>query len=163
MKSSNENSDFLSKALAEMNKSSPDVAVATSHLRMAIENGSAEAAYALATWYLHGKEPIIKKSRKKAIELLREASECGVASANFDLAVCYEIGHGLRKSEKKAFIHYLRAALLGDKDAAESIGRMYYHGIGVKRDRALAKVWLEEADRRRGARGSGDTSSGDDT
>lgn len=77
--------------------------------------------------------------------LLREAAGGDHAEAAYDLAVCYEKGTGVAKSEKKAARFYLQAALLGDKQALYEIGRCYWHGLGVKRDRSIAGVWLDQA------------------
>ena len=38
-----------------------------------------------------------------------------------------------------------RAALHGDHQALSSVGRCYYHGIGVTKDRRVAWVWLDRA------------------
>ncbi len=61
------------------------------------------------------------------------------------MAVCYEKGTGVKKNEKKAATLYLRAALLGDKQSIYEVGRCYWHGLGVKRDRAIASAWLDQA------------------
>jgi TPR repeat protein len=81
----------------------------------------------------------------KAVPLLREAAEGGHAEAAYDLAVCYEKGAGVKKSEKKASRLYLKAALLGDKQSIYEVGRCYWHGLGVRRDQVIAGVWLDHA------------------
>jgi TPR repeat protein len=67
-------------------------------------------------------------------------------SAHYDLAVCYETGKGVGKSLKRAFQHYMQAAQQGHDKAAHSVGRMYFHGIGVRKDRAAADIWLDRAE-----------------
>jgi uncharacterized protein len=122
-------------------------AVAKKVIGMA-RRGSPSANYALATWYLFGHKGAkieIKKDISRAVKLLKLAARGGVANALYDLAVCYEIGAGVEKSEYEAFRGYMKAALLGDADATYEVGRLYYHGIGVSKDRALAKAWLDRA------------------
>ncbi len=41
---------------------------------------------------------------------------------------------------------YLRAALEGETQSLYEVGRCYYYGIGVSRDRAIARVWLDRAE-----------------
>ena len=69
-----------------------------------------------------------------------------IPEALFDLAVSYEKGAGVRKSERKAYHLYVRAALWGDKQAIHEVGRCLFYGIGAKRDRRLADVWLARAE-----------------
>jgi len=54
---------------------------------------------------------------------------------------------GVRKSEKKAARLYLKAALLGDKQSIYHVGRCYQHGVGVKRDRSVAEIWYNRAEK----------------
>ncbi len=78
--------------------------------------------------------------------LFRQAAQHNVTDALYDLANSYEKGEGVKKSERQAFEHYLRAALYGDKQAVYEVGRCYYHGIGIKRDRRLSDIWTERAE-----------------
>lgn len=114
-------------------------------LDRAYKAGDRRAAYALGTWYLHGKKDLVAKDLGKAIHLFREAAENDNADAAYDLAVSYEKGIGVRRSEKKAVALYLKAALLGDKQSIYHVGRCYQHGLGVKRDRSIASIWYERA------------------
>ncbi|MDE2481072.1 MAG: sel1 repeat family protein [bacterium] len=138
-------SQTYAKALRNAQGDQPDWEAVLRLLDRAIDEGSAEAMYAKATWYLAGKDPHISKNIAKAMVLLRKAASGGVASAMFDLAVSYETGVGVKKNEKKAFEFYLRAALNMDEDAVGEVGRCYYHGIGVTRDRRIGKIWIEHS------------------
>lgn len=138
-------SRYYDLALTEARKSHTDLQRTLRLLKRAHARGDIRAAYALATWHLHGKGQVVAKSIAKAIPLLREASEKHHPDAVFDLAICYEKGTGVRKSERKAATLYLRAALLGDKQSLSEVGRCYYHGLGVKRDRRIAWVWFDRA------------------
>jgi TPR repeat protein len=105
-----------------------------------LADGSPHAAYALATWHLHGTHA--PKDIKKAVRLLKIAANAKVAEANYDLAVAYETGEGLKKNLKKAFQHYLTSALYGDAQGMRETGRCYWHGLGVGRDRAIARQFI---------------------
>ena|ERR1700749_2793 len=108
------------------------------------KEGDVRATYALATWYIFG-SPFTKIDHRNANKMLRKASDGGVADAAYDLAVSYEKGIGIRKSEARAFELYVRAALLGDAQSHHEVGRMYYWGIGVARNRWLADSGLDKA------------------
>lgn len=131
-------------ALAEIKKESPDIPLVLALLNESIDEGSSEAAYALATWYLFGNH--VDRDWKKAVVLLKKASIKKHPSALYDLAVCYEEGKGVRKNRKEAFRLYLRAALRGDKQSFHEVGRCYYYGIGIEKDSVLADIWLERAE-----------------
>src|SRR6266704_1105482 len=62
-------------------------------LRQAAATGYAPAVYALANWHLHGKG--VRKDYKKAFLLLRRSADQRYASAEYDLAVSYELGKGV--------------------------------------------------------------------
>lgn len=108
-------------------------------LRESSRLGVAEATYALATWYLHGKH--VKKDLPTAAGLLEEAASKDLPDALFDLAVCYEKGAGVKRSARLAFECYLRAALLGDEQARPEVYRCYYHGIGISKNKRIAEIW----------------------
>lgn len=138
-------SEHYERAFRMMRAGKADSQKVADLLESAFAVGDPRAAYALATWYLfgHGGYP---QDLRKAVKLLRIASKAHVPSAHFDLAVCYETGRGVRKSEASAYRHYLAAALYGDADAFHEVGRCLYHGIGSARDRKSAAVWLDRAE-----------------
>ena len=127
-------------------RKNPDYKMIASMLRRAIKKGNPQAMYALATWYLHGQEPYVKKDQKAAIPLLQRAATAGISEAMWDLAMCYEHGEGVRKNASRAFEMYLRSALHGDKQAHMEVGRLLFWGMGVRRDRKTAAVWIERAE-----------------
>jgi TPR repeat protein len=57
------------------------------------------------------------------------------------------MGVGINKNIKKAFEHYLKAALLGDRQAIYEVGRCIYYGLGVSKNLSIASIWLEHAER----------------
>lgn len=138
-------SKFYDLALTEAQARDADLPKALRLLSRAYKKGDPRAAYALGTWYLHGMSSVVPKSLRKAISYLREATESDHADAAYDLAVCYEKGMGVRRSETRAVALYLKAALLGDAQSIYHVGRCYQHGLGVKRDRRIAAVWYARA------------------
>jgi hypothetical protein len=135
--------DFYEDALKEISKKNADVKKVFLFLEKSLKTGSSQAAYALGTWYLHGKH--VKKNMTMALKLLRQAADGNVAEAFFDLAICYEKGIGVKKNIRLAMEYYLKASLYGDKQSVYEVGRCYYYGIGVNKNRRLAWIWLDRA------------------
>lgn len=113
-------------------------------LNESLEEGDPRAAYSLGTWYLQGK--FVKKSVRKAIQLIKVAAKAKVSDALFDLAVCYEQGIGVKKNEKLAVTNYLQAAFYGDAQAHHEVGLCYFYGVGVEKDKRVANIWFEHAE-----------------
>src|SRR6185437_297591 len=140
-------SKYYDQALVVSQTAEPDFTKALRLLNRACNQGDHRAAYALATWYLHGKGNLVTKDLVRGAQLLRQAAESDNPDAAYDLAVSYEKGMGVRKSEKRAARLYLKAALLGDKQSIYHVGRCYQHGVGVKRDRPIAEIWYNRAEK----------------
>lgn len=140
------NVDKYEEALKFAQQDDGDFGKVFTLLFQSYEDGDSRAAYALGTWYLHGKH--VRKNLKKALHFLREAADESVKEACYDLALCYEQGVGVRKSEKRAVQYYVKAALAGDDQSIYEVGRCYYYGLGVKRDRGIAEVWLSAAEQK---------------
>lgn len=136
--------NLYQQALTEARKENFNVQKTLNLLNSAIEAGSPDAAYALATWYLHGEH--VGKDWNKAVFLLKRASNAKNPDALYDLAVCYEEGKGIKQDKYKAFELYLQAALRGDQQSIHEVGRCYYYGIGIEEDKDLADIWLERAE-----------------
>lgn len=131
------------RALVEARKKRPDNKKVLALLNNAMKKKDPNAAYALATWYLHGH--IFEKNINKGTKLLLRAARASVPDANYDLAVSYEKGVGVKKSAGRAFQLYLMAALLGEKQSLYEVGRCYYYGIGIRKDIKTARIWLRRA------------------
>ncbi len=101
----------------------------------AFELGSVEAAYALGSFYLHGKH--VKRNPEKAMEYLSIAANSMYVEALKDIALGSERGDLLPKNEKRAFKNYFLAMLAGDTDAMYEVGRCYCYGIGTERNQPL--------------------------
>lgn len=110
-------------------------------LHKAADLGSAEAIYAIGTWYLFGTH--VPRNYRKATDFLQQASDLGWAAACFDLAIAYEKGKGVPRDKGQAFRLYMKAALLGDRQAKYEVGRCFYWGIGTTKDRQAAEVWYK--------------------
>lgn len=132
-------------AVKEMRSDDPDIPNIVAILREAVGAGSARAAYALATWYLHGKGDVVPQDFSEAVRLLRIAVREHHSSALYDLAACYANGEGVAKDANVAFELYLQAALHGDDDAVFKVGQAYFYGMGVLEDRRVANIWLDRA------------------
>jgi uncharacterized protein len=131
-------------ALTEARKKTANFPKVLALLNGALDDGDPRAAYALATWYLHGTH--VQKNLSKAVKLLRIAAKANIAEALYDLAVCYEDGGGVRKSLKRAYALYVAAALWGDRQSVYEVGRCLFYGLGTKQDRGLSRIWLDRAE-----------------
>ena len=133
----------LALKLASQNK--PDLTRVAELLERAHKSNDARATYALATWHLFGHAGY-SKNINTAVRLLKIAAASDIPTAHFDLAVCYETGQGIKKSENMAYRHYLAAALNGDNGSIFEVGRCLFYGLGVKRDRKTAEVWFRRVE-----------------
>jgi len=141
------------RVLSLLAKPGYDAPSAIELLKRADADGDGEAAYALGTWHLFGKH--VPKDYKRAAGYLKRAADRDYPSAAFDLAISYEKGAGVKQDAAKAFGLYMKASLLGDRDAMYEVGRCFYWGIGTEKDRHAAKVWFdahEQFDERRSTR-----------
>lgn len=114
-------------------------------LSESIKLGNKKASYALATWYLNGFH--VRKNFKKAFPLLQFAIQGGPENgfvlykdALTDIAVCYELGNGVKKDKHKAYYYYFLAALNGDIQAKQELSRCLYYGIGITKDVELSSL-----------------------
>jgi TPR repeat protein len=132
-------------ALSEMYTKSPDIPHVLKLLREASSEGSRDASYALASWYLNGKAPWIEKDPRKAIPLLEDAAKANNPDAAYDLAWCLETGEGIARDVRRAFELYLTAALWGHEQAVYETSRCFFYGIGAACDKDVARIWMDRA------------------
>lgn len=128
------------EALAIANHDGVRISEVAKLLETAQGLGDHRATYALATWYLFGSNNF-PKDIAKAVKMLKVAAKAEIAAAHFDLAVCYKTAQGVRKNYRKAYLHYLAAALYGDKQAPFFVADCFYFGIGVTKDMEVAEIW----------------------
>ena len=133
------------QAYAELTRPNSDFETGLSLIKAAVADGDPMAEYALSTLYLDGREPHIAVDKQKGIALLKSAAAANVADAQFELAICYERGEGVRKDDRLAFEWYLRAALRGNAQSVWEVGRCHYFGIGVAQDRRLSDIMADRA------------------
>lgn len=100
--------------------------------------GDPLAAYAVATWRLHGSHGHVR-DETAAAPLLQYAADRGVPEAIYDLGQLIEGRRLGPKPRREAFTRYLTAAILGDRDAAHEVVRCTYHGIGTFADPQAAE------------------------
>lgn len=141
-KSADKNFKLALKLALEDNQNNEKV---FSLLTSAAADGHPDATAAIASWYANGMH--VSKNSKLAVEWFRKAAELGSADGYFGIAVALHRGiGGLKKDLKGAFRNYFCAAIRGDAQAVHAVGRCYWHGIGIKKDREIAELWLARAD-----------------
>lgn len=74
-----------------------------------------------------------------------EKANKGVASAQFNLAMCYAEGKGVDKDPGRAFTWARKAADQGYAPAQSMVSRFYHNGEGVAQDKAESAKWLRKA------------------
>lgn len=79
------------------------------------------------------------------LTILRARALDGDAEAQFDLALCYADGEGVRSSPETAFRWLLKAAQTGHLEAMGAVGRCYHGGLGVAVDDREALHWYDRA------------------
>ena len=87
----------------------------------------------------------VGKNKVLAINLYREAASRGEAEGQFNLALCYATGTGVKKSSSMAAQLYRKAAEQGDIDAQCRLGDCYQNGEGLDKDAAQAMSWYRKA------------------
>jgi len=113
-------------------------------INQAHELNDPRASYAISSWYFHGYFPVVKrKNFKKAIYFLEPALKANIPFAFYNYAISLDLGKGIERNEIEAFKYYVLAALSGCQEAIEDIGRCYYHGIGVAKDKDASSVFKE--------------------
>lgn len=84
-------------------------------------------------------------------EELKKVAATNALCAQFYVAVCYEYGIGVEKSETDAFKMYRKAAERGLPDAMYNISIFYKNGVAVTQDTAREKEWLQRFNQKGGA------------
>lgn len=101
-------------------------------MQKAVDNGDAEAQFALAELYEQGVGVDIDKN--KALALYTSSAEQGNPKASLKLANFYYTGQMVEKDYLIAFEWYKKAFLLGNREATSKLAHMYEHGEGVNID-----------------------------
>lgn len=85
----------------------------------------------------------------KALKYLTAAYENDDEDASYELGEMYERGWGTKQDYKKALEYYIKATACSKcyhaRHAMNSISKFYLIGLGVKKDKELAKEWAQKA------------------
>ncbi len=81
----------------------------------------------------------------EATKWLRKAAEQGDPRAQFNLALSYEKGQGIEKSETEAVKWYRKSADQGDALAQLNLGICYSIGRGIRQSYTEALKWLHKS------------------
>jgi len=116
------------------------------------EAGDAEATVILAKIYAEGKQT--PQNYPEAVSWCRKAADQGIAEAQYNLGLYYDLGHAFRDTpparfgradEEQAAIWHGRAAEQGHADAQYMLAGMYAMGRGVERNPNEALKWYYRA------------------
>jgi len=79
------------------------------------------------------------------IETLQLEAQYGESKSQYELAIAYEHGEGIKKDQKKAIYWYCKAAVKGYSDAQTNLAWMLLNGRGIKKNEAQAVHWFKAA------------------
>ena len=82
-----------------------------------------------------------------AADWYRKAAAAGIASAQYNLGVFYQLGSGVPHDNGQALKYHRLAAEQGHSRAQNNLGTLYYTGAGIARDPIEAWMWLTLATR----------------
>lgn len=99
-----ENDELIQTARELVKQAVPDYEQAYKLLDIAYKQGSPEATYAIATWYLHGSH-FLEQDYVKGTKYLKKAAKMKWPDAMYDLAISYEGEMYVSKNKKKAFYY----------------------------------------------------------
>jgi len=105
------------------------------------------AAAAAAGPFAAGVKAFEQGDYQQALSIWLPLAEQGRVSAQFNMALMYELGNGVAKNEVEAARWYLEAAKGGDVASQLRMGARYETGTGVAKDLGSASFWYGEASR----------------
>lgn len=86
---------------------------------------------------------------KMAVKLFRKASKKGILSAQYNLAICYEVGYGVKHCPNHAFKYYFAAAKKGHPWALYKIAESLQNGKWTRKNETLALDFYRIAAKRK--------------
>ena len=113
--------------------------------RAVTERLSRKAAAAAAEPFEAGVKAFDQGKYQEALSLWLPLAEQGRVAAQFNIAVMFDQGLGVKKSDVEAARWYLMAAKGGDVSAQLKMGTLYEAGAGVAEDLSAASYWYGEA------------------
>ena len=117
--------------------------LASQHLRLAADQGDAEAQFRLG--YNYGKGLGVPQDYAEAARWFRLSADQGYAAAQSALGYCYANGLGILQDHAEARKWYHLAADNGDPEAQTTLGDIYALGLGVPKDFVSAYLWFSLA------------------
>ena len=112
-------------------------------LRLAAEQGDADAQYELGRMYNKGEG--VPPDGQEAVRWLQLAAEQGNANAQNKLGVMYANGEGVSQDYQEAGRWFRLAAEQGNALAQNNLGRMYNKGEGMPQNYGEAARWYRLA------------------
>jgi TPR repeat protein len=94
---------------------------------------------------IHSQNQQNVKNSSKKLFFAKRAAQKGNKIAQFDLAMMYASGNGVRKNESIAFNWFQRSARNGHLEAKYYMGLSFLQGRGVKKQLHLARYWFKIA------------------
>jgi TPR repeat protein len=85
------------------------------------------------------------KNYSKKLFFATKAAKAGNPKAQFDLAIMYAGGQGVKKDERLAFYWFHKSARAGYAPAKYYMGLSFEQGRGVKANPYLARYWFKQA------------------
>lgn len=92
-----------------------------------------------------GRECLARMDYLQAGVLFRKAADHGLAEAQCELGVGYDIGHTVPRDDSMAASWLRKAADQGHIEAQYYLGVHYFNGDGVPQDDAEAALWFHKA------------------
>ena len=115
-----------------------------SALKKRAEKGDAKAELILGESYYVGANGL-PQDDTQAAAWYRKAAEQGLAYAQYNLGLFYDVGRGVPQDSAQAAAWYRKAAAQGLPSAQYNLGLLYIHGNGVPQDSAQAAAWYRKA------------------
>ncbi|EOV8808871.1 tetratricopeptide repeat protein [Acinetobacter baumannii] len=114
------------------------------NLKSAAEQGDIRAQSQMGDAYLFG-EYDLNVDYKQAINWYQKAADQSDAKSQYNLAIMYLNGYGVKKDLSKSVEYYRKSALQGDADSQLQLGIRYLNGERVERNIETAKEWFKKA------------------
>lgn len=108
----------------------------------AAKHDEAEAIHTIGSFYAEGKG--VKQDKKKALFYMEKAAKLGFRPAMTYCGFTYLFDDD-NIDYYKAFYYLEKAAELDNPNAQLYLGRCYLRGIGCKKNKENAKMWLQKA------------------
>ncbi|MGC9659562.1 hypothetical protein BFR77_08900 [Acinetobacter pittii] len=114
------------------------------NLKSAAEQGDIRAQSQMGDAYLFG-EYDLNVDYKQAFNWYQKAADQSDAKSQYNLAIMYLNGYGVKKDLSKSVEYYRKSALQGDADSQLQLGIRYLNGEGVETNIQTAKEWFQKA------------------